>query len=125
VRTSDRAQIDADRFLWIKGRADNAIIRGGFKVHPDEVVGVLQSHPAVLEASVVGLPDRRLGEVPVAALILKAGAARPDDADLAQWVRARLMTYCVPTAFKVVGELPRTPSLKVSTPAVRELFLGS
>ncbi len=122
TRTTDRAVLDADRFLWIKGRADNAIIRGGFKVHPDEVVAVLEQHPAVREASVVGLPDRRLGHVPAAALILKGGAATPADAELADWVRGRLMAYCVPVAFRIVDDLPRTPSMKVSMPAVRELF---
>ena len=122
VRTTDRGVLDEDRFLWIRGRADNVINRGGFKVHPDEVVAVLERHPAVREASVVGLPDRRLGETPVAALVLRSGAARPSDAELADWVRGRLAPYCVPVAFKVVDELPRTPSMKVSTPAVRELF---
>jgi acyl-CoA synthetase (AMP-forming)/AMP-acid ligase II len=122
VRTTDRAVLDADRFLWIRGRADNAIIRGGFKVHPDEVVAVLEQHPQVREASVVGVADRRLGQVPVAALILRSGALRPSDADLAEWVRARLMAYCVPVRFQIVDDLPRTPSMKVSAPAVRELF---
>jgi len=122
VRTTDRGVLDADRFLWIRGRADNAINRGGFKVHPDEVAAVLEQHPAVREASVVGLPDRRLGQVPAAALVLRSGAARPSDAELAGWVRRRLMAYCVPVAFKIVDELPRTPSMKVATPAVRELF---
>ncbi len=122
VRTTDRAVLDQDRFLWIRGRADNAIIRGGFKVHPDEVVEVLQQHPAVREASVVGIADRRLGQAPVAAVILKSGAEAPTEADLAAWVRSQLMAYCVPVAFRFVDELPRTPSLKVSAPAVRELF---
>jgi long-chain acyl-CoA synthetase len=124
TRTTDRAVLDADRFLWIKGRADNAIIRGGFKVHPDEVAAVLEQHPAVREASVVALADRRLGQVPAAALILKAGAPAPSDAELADWVRGRLMAYCVPVTFKIVDDLPRTPSMKVSAPAVRELFEG-
>jgi acyl-CoA synthetase (AMP-forming)/AMP-acid ligase II len=122
VRTTDRAVLDADRFLWIRGRADNAIIRGGFKVHPDEVVAVLEQHPAIREASVVGLADRRLGQVPAAAVILRAGAERPSDAELADWVRSRLMAYCAPVQFRVVDELPRTPSMKVSAPAVREMF---
>jgi acyl-CoA synthetase (AMP-forming)/AMP-acid ligase II len=122
IRTTDRAVLDADRFLWIKGRADNAINRGGFKVQPDEVIAVLEQHPAVREAAVVGLPDRRLGEVPVAALVLRSGAAEPTPAELAAWVRERLIAYSVPTAFRVVDELPRTPSMKVSAPAVRELF---
>jgi acyl-coenzyme A synthetase/AMP-(fatty) acid ligase len=122
VRTTDRGVLDEDRFLWIRGRADNAINRGGFKVHPDEVVAVLERHPAVREASVVGLPDRRLGHLPVAAVILRTGAARPSDGELAAWVRSQLMAYCVPAQFKVVDDLPRTPSMKVSTPAVCELF---
>lgn len=124
VRTTDRAVLDADRFLWIRGRADNAIIRGGFKVHPDEVVAVLEQHPAVREASVVGLADRRLGQVPVAAVIPRAGAATPTPAELSDWVRARMMAYCVPTQIRIVDDLPRTPSMKVSAPAVRELFEG-
>jgi acyl-coenzyme A synthetase/AMP-(fatty) acid ligase len=122
IRTTDRAVLDVDRFLWIRGRVDDAINRGGFKVHPDEVVGALEQHPAVREAAVVGLPDPRLGAVPVAAVVLKAGAARPSDEELAAWVKGKLIAYCVPTAFRVVDELPRTPSMKVSTPAVRELF---
>ncbi len=121
TRTTDRAVLDEDRFLWIRGRLDNAINRGGFKVHPDEVCQVLERHPAVREASVVGVPDRRLGEVPVAAVILKQGAFA-NETELVAWVREHLMAYCVPTAVKIVEDLPRTPSMKVSAPAVRELF---
>ena len=125
IRTTDRAVLDADRFLWIRGRLDNAINRGGFKVQPDDVIGVLEQHPAVRDAAVVGVPDRRLGEVPVAALVLRSGAARPSDDELAAWVRGKLIAYCVPTAFRIVDELPRSPSMKVSTPAVRDLFAGA
>lgn len=122
VRTTDRAVIDSDQFLWIRGRADNTIIRGGFKIQPEEVEATLQSHPSIREASVVGISDRRLGQVPVAALILKAGAAAPSSAELSELVRSRLMPYCVPTVFRFVAELPRTPAMKVSAPGVRELF---
>jgi len=122
IRTTDRAVLDADRFLWIHGRIDNAINRGGFKVQPDDVVAALEQHPAVREASVVGLPDRRLGEAPAAAVVLRAGAEPPGEAELKAWVRDRLIAYCVPTAIRFVDELPRTPSMKVSIPAVRELF---
>ena len=122
VRTTDRAVLDADRYLWIRGRLDNAINRGGFKVQPDDVIAVLEQHPAIREAAVVGVPDRRLGEVPVAALVLKGGAARPSDEELKTWVRDRLIAYSVPTAYLIVDDLPRTPSMKVSAPAVRDLF---
>jgi acyl-CoA synthetase (AMP-forming)/AMP-acid ligase II len=124
VRTSDLARIDADHFLFILGRNDNAIIRGGFKVLPDAVVKALEAHPAVLEASVVGLPDARLGQVPVAAYVLASGADEPSPAELAGFLRERLTPYQVPVKFLRVDELPRTPSLKVSMPAVRELFAG-
>ncbi|MGH3677668.1 MAG: class I adenylate-forming enzyme family protein, partial [Mycobacterium sp.] len=66
IRTTDIARIDTDGFLWILGRADQAIIRGGFKVMPDDVRSALEDHPAVQGAAVVGRSDGRLGETPVA-----------------------------------------------------------
>jgi acyl-coenzyme A synthetase/AMP-(fatty) acid ligase len=123
VRTTDRAILDEDRFLWVLGRVDNAINRGGFKVQPDDVAAVLEQHPAVRDAAVVGVPDRRLGQVPAAAIVLKAGAEPPDERELAAWVRERMIAYSVPVAFRFVDELPRTPSMKVSAPAVRDLFV--
>ena len=74
VRTTDLARIDADGFLWILGRADQAIIRGGFKVQPEDVRAALERDPAVAEAAVVGVPDERLGAVPVAAVERRPGA---------------------------------------------------
>jgi long-chain acyl-CoA synthetase len=122
VRTTDLAQLDPDRFLWIKGRADNAIVRGGFKVHPDAVVAALERHPAVREACVVGMPDRRLGQVPVAALTLKTGGKAPSAEELSQFLRQTLTAYHIPVAYKFVDELPRTPSMKISQPGVKEVF---
>ncbi|MFJ3895255.1 class I adenylate-forming enzyme family protein [Streptomyces sp. NPDC090083] len=114
VRTSDLARIDADRFVWIEGRADDAIIRGGFKVRPETVKRVLETHPAVREAAVAGLPDPRLGEVPVAAVELGPGQPAVDPAELTALCRGRLTPYEVPAHIVVVDELPRTPSSKVS-----------
>lgn len=122
VRTTDRASLDADGYLWIHGRADNVINRGGFKVQPDDVVRVLEEHPAIREASVVGVPDARLGETPAAAIVLAAGQAEPPAETLRAWLRDRLAAYQVPTRFLFVDELPRTPSLKPSLPEVRRLF---
>ena len=76
MRTTDMARIDADGFLWILGRADQAIIRGGFKVMPDDVRTALESHPAVRGAAVVGRPDDRLGETPVAMVELRDATRR-------------------------------------------------
>ncbi|KPI18917.1 o-succinylbenzoate--CoA ligase [Actinobacteria bacterium OK074] len=114
VRTSDLARIDADRFVWIEGRADAAIIRGGFKVQPETVKRVLETHAAVREAAVAGLPDARLGAVPVAAVEVEHGRAAPDTAELVALCRAHLTPYEVPAHIVVLDELPRTPSSKVS-----------
>ena len=64
VRTTDLARPDADGFLFILGRADQAIIRGGFKVRPDDIKAALERHPSVRGAAVVSRDDRRLGAVP-------------------------------------------------------------
>jgi len=122
IRVSDLAKVDPEHFLWIVGRADNAIIRGGFKVLPDHVVKAIEQHPAIKEASVVGIPDARLGAVPVAAYVVKPGAKAPTAEELSTFLREQLTAYQVPVKFRQVDELPRTPSMKVSMPAVKALF---
>ncbi len=121
LTTTDLAIVDEDLFVFILGRADNAIIRGGFKVHPEDVIKALQDHPAVLEAAVVGIADPRLGAVPVAACVLRTGAAATEE-ELLIFARSRLAPYQTPTQLKVVAELPRTTSMKVSQPELRALF---
>lgn len=124
MRTTDLARIDADGFVWIVGRADQAIIRGGFKVMPDEVRTALESHPAVAGAAVVGRPDHRLGETPVAMVQLReAGSADADT--LADYLRTRLARYEVPTEIAIVDTIPRTPSGKPDLAAVRLFFGGA
>lgn len=120
IRTTDLAVLDEDGFLWIKGRSDNAIIRGGFKIHPDEVVAVLEGHPDVREAVVVGVADARLGAVPVAVVILKGKSRTLTEDDLRAWARSKLIPYQVPVAFHFVADLPRTAALKPNLPAIRE-----
>lgn len=114
VRTSDLAHIDQDRFVWITGRADDVIVRGGFKIAPETVQRALESHPAVREAAVAGLPDERLGAVPVAAVEVHTGQSAPGEDDLKALCRRHLAPYEVPKHIIVVDALPRTPSTKVS-----------
>ena len=121
VRTTDLGRIDADGFVYVDGRTDDVIIRGGFKITPADVVSALRSHPAVRDAGVTGLPDERLGAVPCAAVELVQGATAGAD-ELLAFLRDRLPGYQVPARLMVVDELPRTPSLKVSQPALRLLF---
>ncbi|MCV7058844.1 class I adenylate-forming enzyme family protein [Mycolicibacterium gilvum] len=118
MQTTDVARIDEDGFLWILGRADQAIIRGGFKVMPDDVRSALESHAAVAGAAVVGRPDPRLGETPVALVELRPGAtASPEE--LSAYLQTRLARYEIPTALILTDAIPRTPSGKPDLTAVR------
>jgi long-chain acyl-CoA synthetase len=124
IRTTDTARVDADGFLWIVGRADQAIIRGGFKVMPDDVRLALENHPAVAGAAVVGRRDDRLGETPVAMVELR-GPGAADVAALTDHLRTRLARYEIPTHIAIVDEIPRTPSGKPDLTAVRAYFSES
>ncbi|MGV0791177.1 class I adenylate-forming enzyme family protein [Mycolicibacterium sp. XJ1819] len=112
VTTSDLAHLDADGFLYIDGRADDVIVRGGFKVAPDTVAQALRSHPGVHDAAVTGRPDPRLGQVPVAAVELRSGASVTGE-ELRTHCRSTLTPYEVPTEVYIVDELPRGAALKV------------
>jgi acyl-CoA synthetase (AMP-forming)/AMP-acid ligase II len=122
LRTTDLARIDADGFLYILGRADGAIIRGGFKVLPDRVRGVLEQHPAVRGAAVLGVPHERLGAVPVALVELRDGASADGQA-IGRAVTGSLAGYERPAEIYVVPRLPRSPSGKIDLQAANELLL--
>ena len=122
TRTTDLAELDGDNFLYIRGRYDGAIIRGGFKIQPGDVIKALEEHPAIREAAVVGLPDKRLGEIPAAGYLLRSGASEPDEEILRAFLKEKLMPYQVPVQLRCFDEFPRTPSLKVSQPELKKLF---
>lgn len=119
MRTTDLARIDADGFVWILGRADQAIIRGGFKVMPDDVRTALESHPAVRGAAVIGISDDRLGQTPVA--MVELHDTTTIDA-LLDYLSGRLARYEIPTDIAIVETIPRTPSGKADLGAVRDHF---
>ena len=122
VSTTDLASIDADGFVWLSGRADAAINRGGFKIIPNEVAAILEAHAQVKEATVVAMDDARLGQVPVAAVELCEGASGVSEASLKTWAKENMTSYFVPVRFAIVDALPRTSSMKVSLMDVRRLF---
>jgi acyl-CoA synthetase (AMP-forming)/AMP-acid ligase II len=112
LRTGDLGRLDEDGFLWIEGRMSAMINRGGLKVFPDEVEEVLRSHPDVGDAAVVGAPDDRLGEVPIAFVVAREGCSVDVDA-LQAWTRERLAPYKLPTAVTLLDALPRNEMGKV------------
>jgi long-chain acyl-CoA synthetase len=124
MRTTDLARIDADGFVWIVGRADQAIIRGGFKVMPEDIRIALEGHPAVAGAAVVARSDERLGETPVAMVELRESASTDADA-LVEYLGKRLARYEIPTDIAIVDAIPRTPSGKADLSAIRRFFSES
>ena len=122
IRTSDIAMIDEDGFLYHRGRADGAIVRGGFKLVPETIERALCLHPAVSAAAVVGIPDQRLGELPAAAIRVKPGHAQPTVAELEHHVRQHVYSTHVPAAWLFVDDIPRNASFKTDLAGVRRLF---
>jgi long-chain acyl-CoA synthetase len=122
THTTDIACIDGDGFVWIRGRADQAIIRGGFKIRPDDVRAALERDPRVRGAAVVSRSDARLGAVPVAAVELRPGRAGVSPDELLAEAAKVLARYELPAELRLVDTLPRTPSGKVDLAAVRELL---
>jgi len=121
IRTTDLAVMDEDDFIFLKGRADQAIIRGGFKVLPETIADALLEHPAVKDAMAGGIEDRRLGQVPVAAVELSSGHDNVTAEELLAFLRTKLVAYAVPTAIHILPSLPRTSNMKANLSALAEL----
>jgi long-chain acyl-CoA synthetase len=121
-RTNDLASIDDDGFLFLHGRADDAINRGGFKVLPEEVAAVLRRYTGVRDVAVIGMVDARLGQVPIAAVEMMPGMSPPDPRDLDAFARAHLTGYMVPREYRFVAALPRTASMKVSRAELKAML---
>ena len=121
LRTGDLARKGPFGLLVFEGRQKHVIKHGGYSVYALEVEQAMEQHPDVLEASVVGVPDERLGEVPAAAVRLAEGATL-EGADLEGWASGRLAEYKVPKRWAVVDDLPRTGTNKVQKAELLALF---
>ena len=122
--TGDIGYLDPDGFLYIVDRKKDMIISGGENVASLEVERVLYEHPAVLEAAVVGRADPRWGEVPVAFVVCRPGAAASEE-DLREFCLARLARFKAPRAVHFVEALPRNPSGKVLKRVLRDQVAAS
>jgi acyl-CoA synthetase (AMP-forming)/AMP-acid ligase II len=121
-RTGDRGYLDEDGFLYLTSRLSEMINRGGEKIAPVEVDQALASHPAVAAAAVFPVPDARLGEDIVAAIVLKPGVtATPRE--LRGWMLDRLSPFKVPRRIWIVEALPQTPTGKVQRGVLAARFL--
>jgi len=110
--TGDIGVQDDDGYLYIVDRLKDMIVSGGENIASSEVERVLFEHDAVLEVAVVGRPDERWGEVPVAVVVLRPGSNATAD-DLIEHCRGQLAKFKVPKGVTFIDELPRNPSGKV------------
>ncbi|MGH3424025.1 MAG: AMP-binding protein [Nocardioidaceae bacterium] len=116
-RTGDLAVMFPDRYVEIRDRRKDLIVSGGENIASVEVEQAIDSHPAVLESAVVGVPDPRWGEVPVAYVTLRPGD-RTDAEEITAHVRSRIAGFKVPKQL-IFGELPKTSTGKIQKNVLR------
>jgi HIP---CoA ligase len=120
LRTGDIVIRDERGFVRIVDRKKDMVVVGGFNVYPAELERVLGEHPQVAEVAVIGIQDDRMGEVPVAFVVLRAGEVLSDN-DFFAWAADRLANFKVPRRVVVVDSLPRNASAKVLKSQLRAL----
>jgi acyl-CoA synthetase (AMP-forming)/AMP-acid ligase II len=121
LRTGDLGALSEAGDLSIRGRIKELINRGGEKISPERVEGVLTGHPEILEVAVFGLPDKMYGET-VAAVIVARGSTPPSPEELTEFCRERLAPYEVPATFLQTSELPHTAKGSLDRRAVAQQF---
>jgi long-chain acyl-CoA synthetase len=125
VKTGDLARLDEDGFCFIIDRAKDMLIRGGENIYCIEVENVLYDHPAVMDAALIGIPHRTLGEEPGAVVTLKPGA-RASEQELRAFVADRLAAFKVPVRVAFWHEtLPRNANGKIMKSELKAVFAGA
>jgi acyl-CoA synthetase (AMP-forming)/AMP-acid ligase II len=121
--TRDAGFLDADGFLFLEGRLDDVIVRGGENLSPGEIEDALRDHAAVADCAVVGVPDEQWGEAVAAAVVLREGTRANAD-ELRAWVRERLRSSRVPQRIEFRDALPYTETGKLLRRRVRADLAG-
>lgn len=124
MHSGDIAEVSDDGYIFIVDRLKNLIIRGGLNIAPTEIENVLYRHEAVLEASVVGVPDAEWGEAIVAVVSLKQGAAA-DPEELRTFCRTSALTSIkIPERVEIWDSLPKNAVGKIAKNEIRDVFWG-
>jgi acyl-CoA synthetase (AMP-forming)/AMP-acid ligase II len=117
--TRDAGSMDEAGYLFLEGRADDVIVRGGENLSPGEIEDVLVMHPAVADAAVVGVPDEEWGEAVAAAVVLRRGCSA-SESELQDWVKSRLRSSRTPARVVFRPELPYSETGKLLRRVVRQ-----
>lgn len=121
LRTGDKGWVDEDGYIFLAGRADDMIIRGGENISPKEIEDVLDSHPMVEESAVIGIPDPEWGQQPRAIVALKKNGALTGE-EIVEYCRSNLAGFKRPRSVVFVDSLPRNPMGKVLKKSLRERY---
>jgi acyl-CoA synthetase (AMP-forming)/AMP-acid ligase II len=122
--TRDAGWLDAQGFLFLAGRADDVIVRGGENISPGEIEDVLLTHAAIADAAAVAVPSAEWGEAVGIAVVLRPGSAAPDEEQLRALVRSRLRSSRVPERIAFLDALPYNEMGKLLRREIRALFKG-
>ncbi len=123
LRTGDIGWMDDEGYIYLSGRKDDMIIRGGENISPEEVEGVLHSHPKIEEAAVIGVPDPEWGQELAAFVVLKKGEVATEE-EIIEYSRSRL-SFKRPRSVTFIDSLPRNPMGKVLRRVLREQYAPS
>jgi acyl-CoA synthetase (AMP-forming)/AMP-acid ligase II len=118
--TRDAGWLDEEGYLFLAGRADDVIVRGGENISPGEIEDVLTAHPAIAEAVAVGIPSTEWGEAVGVAIVVRPSHATPNDEELRTLIRDRLRSSRVPERIAVLNEMPYNEMGKLLRREVRE-----
>jgi acyl-CoA synthetase (AMP-forming)/AMP-acid ligase II len=122
--TRDAGWIDAEGYLFLAGRADDVIVRGGENISPGEIEDVLMSHPVIADAAAVAVPSLEWGEAVGIAVVAKPNQAAPSEDELRTLIRSRLRSSRVPERIAILEALPYNEMGKLLRREVRKLFQG-
>ncbi|WIW90104.1 AMP-binding protein (plasmid) [Sphingobium sp. V4] len=121
--TRDAGYLDAEGYLFLSGRADDVIVRGGENISPGEIEDVVAAHPAIAEAAAVAIPSHEWGEAVGLIVVPRVGQAAPSDDELKEMVRARLRSSRVPERVLFADALPYNEMGKLLRREIKKLFL--
>jgi long-chain acyl-CoA synthetase len=119
--SGDLGRIDEEGFLYLVDRKKDMICSGGVNIYPMDIEEVLHSHPGILEAAVIGVPDSKWGESVLAVVVLKEGEEITED-EVIHYCKERLAGYQAPKSVKFISALPRNPSGKTLKRELREPY---
>ena len=122
MRTGDLATLDENGFARITGRVKDMVIRGGENIYPKEVEEYLYQHPAVQQAQVFGIPDKKFGEELCAYLILNDGMSADED-DIRAFCKDQISYYKIPRHIRIVKEIPMTVTGKPQKFVMRDQMI--